>query len=390
MNKKKIIITILITTIIFGILLFWLLPTNYEKECKEREYKELKKIAEKSKNSVIGIVPEEEVNGLTNHNGIGSGVIFSKKDNTYYVITAAHVVENTDIKYKIFTINTKFSGKTIKASEDVNFEIPDENYYASLLYGKIEYISNNTDLAIISFESKEDLPIMEFETNIDINDKIIAIGHPEGNKYTITYGKIISNKKKRTISSKTTSKRKTDTIIEHNAYLNFGNSGGVVITKNMKIAGINIGGSFTLLGFFKEGLMIPYDIVEKNINKWNKNKDKPLSINSWTKDKVTIKVSNKTKKKTNASITIEDRNDTPTSWGEEFSIQKMSEGDNKWYDLISNSRINWLKQISSPNEKGITKVEIDWSNIYGPLSSGTYRIVKRNGFISIYSEPFKI
>lgn len=47
-----------------------------------------------------------------------------------------------------------------------------------------------------------------------------------------------------------------------------GNSGGVALTENMKIAGINIAGSFTLLGHYKAGYMIPYDIVEDNIKNW--------------------------------------------------------------------------------------------------------------------------
>ena len=51
-----------------------------------------------------------------------------------------------------------------------------------------------------------------------------------------------------------------------------GNSGGVSLSKNMKIAGINIAGSFTLLGHYKVGYMIPYDIVEENIETWGKNK----------------------------------------------------------------------------------------------------------------------
>ena len=36
----------------------------------------------------------------------------------------------------------------------------------------------------------------------------------------------------------------------------------------MKIAGINISGEFTLLGHFKSGYMIPYDIVKDNIKIW--------------------------------------------------------------------------------------------------------------------------
>ena len=86
----------------------------------------------------------------------------------------------------------------------------------------------------------------------------MVIGHPEGNRYCITYGYIQSGLKDIT----------GDKVIEHNAYMKQGNSGGVALTENMKIAGINIAGSFTLLGHYKTGYMIPYDIVQDNINYW--------------------------------------------------------------------------------------------------------------------------
>ena len=61
---------------------------------------------------------------------------------------------------------------------------------------KIEYISDTTDLAILSFEYEGDLTIFKFESNkLSKNDKIMVIDHPEGNKYQISYGYIKSNLK---------------------------------------------------------------------------------------------------------------------------------------------------------------------------------------------------
>ena len=112
-------------------------------------------------------------------------------------------------KFKIFTKDTEFSGQTIKASDSVNFEIPDDNYYESLLYGKVEYISQTDDLAILSFEYNGDLTVLDFNNKeLSVNDKIMVIGHPEGNKYRITYGYIKSGLKN--VSD--------DKVIEHNAY----------------------------------------------------------------------------------------------------------------------------------------------------------------------------
>lgn len=111
----------------------------------------------------------------------------------------------------------------------------------------------------MSFEYDGDLTILNFENNKPSkNDKIMVIGHPEGNRYKITYGYIKSGLKN----------VRNDKVIEHNAYMKQGNSGGVALTENMKIVGINIAGSFTLLGHYKVGYMIPYDIVQNNINDW--------------------------------------------------------------------------------------------------------------------------
>ena len=90
----------------------------------------------------------------------------------------------------------------------------------------------------------------------------MVIGHPEGNRYKITYGYI----KSELINVR------GDKVIEHNAYMKQGNNGGVALSENMKIVGINISGKFTLLGHFRSGYMIPCDIVEDNINTWKEQK----------------------------------------------------------------------------------------------------------------------
>lgn len=397
-NKKTLIVIILLLClIIIGCLYFWILPAMHAHECKNRVYLELKDKADDIKKSVVGIIPENKNENGASHNGIGSGVIFRRNGNTYYVVTAAHVVEKNSL-YKIFTINTAFSGKVVEVDDNVNFQIPDDNYYDSLLNSKIEYISENIDLAILSFESDEELPVMEFETNkLQVGDKVIAIGHPEGNRYMVTYGTIKSDIKSVTIGTKGTDKKKKDKIVEHDAYLNFGSSGGVLISKNMKIAGINIGGAFSLFGYFDKGFMIPSDIVQNVIDAWNSvnnnnetNIDTIQTSNSWNKDNVTMKVLEVLDNNTSATLEINDKNDNPISWETEFSIQKMSDGDNNWYDLISKVKFGGARNLVSPDEHGITTMKIDWSSMYGSLKNGTYRIVKHKDFTTLYSEPFSI
>lgn len=259
-NVAFIIIPIIVIIAIF-VVIKEIIPIINESESKKRIFNGMQAKSDDVIRGIVGIIPESNMNGLTSHNGFGSGVIFDKKDNTYYVVTAKHVIDVENSKFKIFTKDTEFSGQTIKADDNVNFEIPNDDYYKSLLEGKIEYISDTTDLAILSFQYDGNLTILEFENNrLSKNDKVMVIGHPEGNRYQITYGYIKSELKN----------VKGDKVIEHNAYMKQGNSGGVALTDNMKIAGINISGSFTLLGHYNAGYMIPYNIVENNIKNWEK------------------------------------------------------------------------------------------------------------------------
>ena len=259
-HKNVIFVVISIVLVILALVVFKeIIPMIHEKESKKRVFEEMQNQSDSVMRGIIGIIPEGDVNGLSSHNGVGSGVIFNRIENTYYAITAKHVIDIENSKFKIFTKDTTFSGQTIKADDKISFEIPDDDYFASLLDGKIEYISNTTDLAIISFEYEGDLTALDFEKNpLSKNDKIMVIGHPEGNRYQISYGYIKSDLKD----------VRGDIVLEHNAYMRQGNSGGVALTENMKIAGINIAGSFTLLGHYKVGYMIPYDIVQNSINEW--------------------------------------------------------------------------------------------------------------------------
>ena len=72
-------------------------------------------------------------------------------------------------------------------------------------------------------------------------------------------------------------------------------------------------------------------------------------------------------------------------------MQFKKAGDNdKWVDIITKERITWIEIAMQPNDNGITEMQLDWSELYGELSSGTYRIVKYSGLSTIFSEPFEV
>ncbi|MBO5530503.1 MAG: serine protease [Bacilli bacterium] len=267
-NATFIMLSILVVVVAF-VVVKEVIPIVNENDSKNRIFSEFDdKISELEK-SIIGIIPKNESGEYTSYTSIGSGVIFEKEANKYYAITALHVVDYENSTFKAFTRNTTFSGEIIQPDNKINFMIPDEKYYSALLDLSVEYKSETTDLAIVSFTSDEELPVLEFETNnLNIGDKIICIGHPEGKRYVTTYGYITSNLKDSSYVTNISKIKIHDKVIEHNAYMNHGNSGGAAINENLKLVGINVGGSFSLLKHYKKGYMIPYDIVQKNINDW--------------------------------------------------------------------------------------------------------------------------
>lgn len=385
-NNTLFIVLTAIILVIVSLIIEELIPIIKENEGKNRVFNDMQNKSNNVIRGIVGIIPEKTENALTSHNGIGSGVIFNKKDNIYYVITAKHVIDVMNSKFKIFTKDTQYSGQTIKADDNVSFEIPDSNYYDYLLDGKVEYVSQTDDLAILSFQYDGELTVLDFENKeLSINDKIMVIGHPEGKRFQISYGYIKSKLKN----------IENDKVIEHNAFMKLGNSGGVALTENMKIAGINISGKFTLFGHYKAGYMIPSDIVQKNINIFNTSKEISNSdlfnepINNWSYEKVKMFVKNISKDKTSAVLVIEDKNEVPTSWDTNYSIQKLSEA-KVWYNIKSNVTIEMLMKVMMPDKNGITEIQLDWQNVYGKLKKGTYRIVKNKNFVTLYSEQFKI
>ncbi len=79
--------------------------------------------------------------------------------------------------------------------------------------------------------------------------------------------------------------------------------------------------------------------------------------------------------KTTATILITDNNEDPYSYGEWYRIDKKVNGEWKELDTING---NSVPEIALPMlEYGKVERNLDWSEIYGQLDKGEYRIVKR-------------
>jgi len=99
---------------------------------------------------------------------LGSGFIFKRKGDTYYVMTNNHVIRGMDrIK--------------VKMSDGTTFE-------------KVEVVGTDsaTDIAVLKFKSKEDLPMVKLGNSdaLRVGDWVMAVGSPFGFSSTVTVGVI--------------------------------------------------------------------------------------------------------------------------------------------------------------------------------------------------------
>ncbi|WP_276881782.1 S1C family serine protease [Anaerococcus tetradius] len=204
-------------------------------------------VVKKSINSVVGINTISEVTQNTFFGqqsgyveGIGSGSIVTEDG---YIVTNSHVVSNGNVSQ----INVLFSdGKTSEAD--------------------LVWNDAALDLAIIKVKTKN-LPAIELgdSDKVGIGDKAIAIGNPLGFELqsTVTSG-IISGLNR---SVKFNTGVSMDGLMQTDAAINSGNSGGALLNTNGELIGINTAKAGNSDGI---GFAIPINIVKPVIDKVRK------------------------------------------------------------------------------------------------------------------------
>ena len=177
--------------------------------------------------------------------GQGSGVIFAETSSYFYCLSNNHVTY-LDPQYtsKSYTI-TDYKGNS---------------YNGSLICSSADY-----DLAVLRFSKRSDSslelkPLNIQKTNPVLGDFVIAIGQPEGQNNTITIGNVKKYEKVTLDDSKDVS-NVTFEVISHDAPINHGSSGGVLINLKGEIVGINYAGSVDENGDFLAGYAIPIEKV---------------------------------------------------------------------------------------------------------------------------------
>lgn len=162
----------------------------------------------KIKNAVVKIDVYKKTDGKLRPAGSGSGFIFSSDG---LIFTNSHVVHG---------------------AEKIMISLLNENEIEASLIGE----DPDTDLAILKIYSNGySVAKLGDASTLQIGQFVIAIGNPFGYQHTVTAG--VVSALGRTL--RTQSGRLVDNVIQSDAALNPGNSGGPMITTEGEVIGVN-------------------------------------------------------------------------------------------------------------------------------------------------------
>ena len=180
--------------------------------------------------SIVGIKLEYSVNNsmlqmfgkpsTSTATATGSGIIISDDG---YILTNNHVVSSSSENSSYYQVS--------EASKLTVTLFNDDTEYEAKIVGKDE----ETDLAVIKIE-KTGLSKAEFadSDSIKVGEFAMAVGNPIGMASSVTCGIVSAVNREVTDSD-----GKTYTLIQTDAAINSGNSGGALVNSEGKVIGIN-------------------------------------------------------------------------------------------------------------------------------------------------------
>ncbi len=149
----------------------------------------------------------------------GTGFIYKKDKNMYYLLTNYHVIQNGNSVKVVLTNN-----------EEIETSVVGGDLFA--------------DIAVLSFESTDELLVSKISTSNDmrVGDTVFAIGAPlDSNVYSWSVTRGILSGKRRKVNVKVVSSTIDDWVMEvlqTDAAINSGNSGGPLCNSNGEVVGI--------------------------------------------------------------------------------------------------------------------------------------------------------
>ncbi|WP_428769896.1 DegQ family serine endoprotease [Treponema sp. HNW] len=185
----------------------------------------------------FGTPRQEERKREFSQQGLGSGVIVRRTGSTYYVLTNHHVAGSaTEISVKLYD-GREFKGKLVGTDE-------------------------RKDIALVSFESKENITVAKpaDSDKVRTGDIVIAMGTPLGYFASVTQGIVSAT------GRSGNGIRNISDFIQTDAAINQGNSGGPLVNIYGEVIGINTWIASQSGGSQGLGFAIPVNNVKKAID----------------------------------------------------------------------------------------------------------------------------
>jgi len=169
-----------------------------------------------------------EVAGSRGTVSSGSGFVYKKDEDTSYVLTNYHVIENGSKFVVTLTDGTELDAELVNGDE----------YY---------------DIAVLKVKSDKIKKVATLgdSSNLELGDTVFTVGAPLGKEYMGTITKGIVSGVNRMVSVKLTSGSYLMEVVQTDASINSGNSGGPICNIKGEVIGIT---SSKLVGSGVEGM----------------------------------------------------------------------------------------------------------------------------------------
>jgi len=203
--------------------------------------------AKKVSPAVVSIVTTQNVTDffgqVTQEQGAGTGFIFT---NDGYILTNKHVAGDTGATYTVFTSDGKQYDAKVSAQDPSN------------------------DLAIIKIDAKG-LPVVDLgdSDKLQIGQWVIAIGNALGQlQNTVTVGVVSARERQLTAGGFGDQTERLENLIQTDAAINSGNSGGPLVNLAGQVVGINTAVASNAQNI---GFAIPINTAKTAIESFQKN-----------------------------------------------------------------------------------------------------------------------
>lgn len=196
----------------------------------------------------------------------GSGIIVAKSEDELLIATNNHVVEGAEDLTVCFTVDMENAGDEEQKLVPAQIKGTDSSLDLAVIAVRLEDISDEVadKIGIVQLGDSD---------SVEVGEWAVAIGNALGYGQSVTFGIISALDREVTVS--TTNGAVTNNMIQTDAAINFGNSGGALLDMEGRLIGIN-SAKAAVTGVEGMGYAIPINtakpIIEELMNQTTRSK----------------------------------------------------------------------------------------------------------------------